>query len=416
MLNFDKLKNEDIDVYNAIIAEKNRQNSCIEMIASENFTSEAVMQAMGSYLTNKYAEGYPNNRYYAGCVNVDIVEDLARQRLCTLFGAEHANVQPHSGAQANEAVYIACLEKGDNVLGMSLNSGGHISHMSSATAQSRFYNAFYYDVDPETYLIDYDEVLKLALECKPKLIIAGASAYPRKINFAKFREIADKVGALLMVDMAHIAGLVAAGEHMSPVPYADFVTFTTHKTLRGPRGGAILCKKEWAKKIDLAVFPRMQGGPLEHVIAGKAVCFKEALQPEFKEYQKQIIKNAKVLAETLIENGIKLLTDGTDNHMVLLDLRPYGITGAELATVLDEIGITANKNAIAFDTTPKAVTSGLRLGTPAITTRGFVEEDIIVVANVISEIVLGKCKLSEDKSTEYKQIVEKLCKKYPLYE
>lgn len=415
MLNFDELKAEDLDIYNAIQKEKERQNSCIEMIASENFTSLAVMEAMGSFLTNKYAEGYPNNRYYCGCVNVDTVEDLARQRLCKLFGAEHANVQPHSGSQANEAVYIACLEKGDNVLSMSLNSGGHISHMSKASAQSRIYNSFYYDVDPETYLIDYDNVLKTAMECKPKLIIAGASAYPRAIDFAKFREIADKVGALLMVDMAHIAGLVAAGVHQSPVPYADFVTFTTHKTMRGPRGGAILCKKEWAQKIDLAVFPRMQGGPLEHIIAGKAVCFKEAMNEEFKEYQKQVIKNAKVLANSLIANGINLVTGGTDNHLVLLDLRKNGITGAELADCLDNLGITANKNAVPFDTTNKTVTSGLRLGTPAITTRGFIEDDVREIAKIIAEVIHFKCKITEEKFTEYKQVVENLCKKYPLY-
>ena len=416
MLNFDKIKNTDIAVYNAIIAEKNRQNSCIEMIASENFTSEAVMQAMGSYLTNKYAEGYPGNRYYSGCQNIDIIEKLACDRACKLFGAEHANVQPHSGAQANEAVYVACLEKGDTVLSMSLNSGGHISHMSSASAQSRFYNTVYYEVNPHTYLIDYNEILKTALNCKPKLIIAGASAYPRKIDFAKFREIADKVGALLMVDMAHIAGLVAAGLHMSPVPYADFVTFTTHKTLRGPRGGVILCKEKWVKKIDSAVFPKIQGGPLEHIIAAKAIALKEAMQDEFKQYQSQVIKNAQTLAQTLINENINLVTNGTDNHLVLIDLRPNGITGQTLAETLDLIGITANKNAIPFDTTSKTVTSGLRLGTPAITTRGFVEEDVEVIAKIIAEIIHNNCKLSQKKSTEYKQIVEKLCRKYPLYE
>ena len=415
MLNFDKIKNTDIDVYNAIIAEKNRQNSCIEMIASENFTSEAVMQAMGSYLTNKYAEGYPGQRYYSGCQNIDIVENLACDRACKLFGAEHANVQPHSGAQANEAVYIACLEKGDTVLSMSLNSGGHISHLSKASAQSRFYNACYYEVSPETYLIDYDEILNLAINNKPKLIIAGASAYPRRIDFAKFKEIADKVGALLMVDMAHIAGLVAANLHMSPVPYADFVTFTTHKTLRGPRGGVILCKSKWAQKIDSAVFPKMQGGPLEHIIAAKAICLKEAMQEEFKTYQNQVIKNAQSLAKTLISEGINIITNGTDNHLVLIDLRQYGITGKELANTLDLIGITTNKNAIPFDTTSKTVTSGIRLGTPAITTRGFIEGDVEIIAKIIAEIIHNKCKISQEKSTEYKQIVEKLCRKYPLY-
>lgn len=416
MLNFDKLKNVDIDVYNAMMAEKARQNSCIEMIASENFTSEAVMQAMGSYLTNKYAEGYPNHRYYSGCVNVDTIENLARGRLCELFGAEHANVQPHSGAQANEAVYIACLEPGDTVLALSLNSGGHISHISKATAQARFYNGVYYDVNPETFLIDYDKVLELAMECKPKLIITGASAYPRFIDFAKFREIADKVGALLMVDMAHIAGLVAAGVHPSPVPYADFVTFTTHKTLRGPRGGAILCKKEWAKKIDSAVFPRMQGGPLEHIIAAKAVCFKEAMSEDYKKYQNKVVENSKLLAKCLMKNNVNVITGGTDNHMVLIDLRQAKISGAELSDCLDSIGITANKNAIPFDTTSKDVTSGLRLGTPAITTRGFEAENIIEIAEIISFVINNKCQLSEEKSTEIKQTVKKLCEKHPLYE
>ena len=416
MLNLDKVKNTDIDIYHAIMAEKNRQNSCIEMIASENFTSEAVMQAMGSYLTNKYAEGYPGNRYYSGCQNIDIIEKLACERACKLFGAEHANVQPHSGAQANEAVYIACLEKGDTVLSMSLNSGGHISHLSKASAQSRFYNTYHYEVSEKDYLIDYDEILNIALKCKPKLIIAGASAYPRKIDFAKFREIADQVNALLMVDMAHIAGLVAANLHMSPVPYADFVTFTTHKTLRGPRGGIILCKNEWAKKIDSAVFPKMQGGPLEHVIAAKAICLKEAMQEDFKKYQQQVINNAQTLAQTLIQNNINLVTNGTDNHLILIDLRQNGISGEQLANTLDSIGITANKNAIPFDTTSKTVTSGLRLGTPAITTRGLIEEDIKILAEIIAEIIHNNCELSQAKSTEYKQIVEKLCKKYPLYE
>lgn len=416
MLNLDKVKNTDIDIYNAIMAEKNRQNSCIEMIASENFTSEAVMQAMGSYLTNKYAEGYPGNRYYSGCQNIDIIEKLACERACKLFGAEHANVQPHSGAQANEAVYIACLEKGDTVLSMSLNSGGHISHLSKASAQSRFYNTYHYEVSEKDYLIDYDEILNIALKCKPKLIIAGASAYPRKIDFAKFKEITDKVNALLMVDMAHIAGLVAANLHMSPVPYADFVTFTTHKTLRGPRGGVILCKNEWAKKIDSAVFPKMQGGPLEHVIAAKAICLKEAMQEDFKNYQQQVINNAQTLAQTLIQNNINLVTNGTDNHLILIDLRQNGISGEQLANTLDCIGITANKNAIPFDTTSKTVTSGLRLGTPAITTRGLVEEDIKILAEIIAEIIHNNCELSQAKSTEYRQIVEKLCKKYPLYE
>lgn len=416
MLNFDELKNTDLEVFNAITKEKERQNNGIEMIASENFTSLAVMEAMGSYFTNKYAEGYPNARYYSGCINIDEVEDLARNRLCKLFGAEHANVQPHSGSQANQAVYIACLEKGDTVLAMSLNSGGHLTHMSPASHFSKIYNAVYYDVDPNTFEINYDALLTLAKECKPKLIIAGASAYPREINFKKIKEIADEVGSLLMVDMAHIAGLVATGLHMSPVPYADFVTFTTHKTLRGPRGGAILCKNEWAKKIDTAVFPRLQGGPLEHIIAAKAVCFKEAISDSFKEYQKQVIKNSKCLAETLIKNNISLVTGGTDNHLILIDLRPENLSGALLTDTLDSIGITTNKNAIAFDTTPKTITSGLRIGTPAITTRGFIEEDIKEIGNIIAEIIHKKCSLTEKDSTKYKEIVDKLCQKHPLYE
>lgn len=413
MLEFEMLKKEDPEIYNAIQNEKERQNNCLELIASENFTSEAVMQAMGSYMTNKYAEGYPGHRYYAGCKNVDVAENLAIERAKKLFNAEHANVQPHSGAQANEAVYIACLEKGDKVLTMTLNSGGHISHMSQATAQTRFYEPIYYDVDPNTYLIDYDKVEELAIKNKPKLIITGASAYPRIIDFKKFRQIADKVGALLMVDMAHIAGLVAAGMHPSPVPYADFVTSTTHKTLRGPRGGLILCKEKWAKKIDLAVFPRLQGGPLEHIIAAKAVCFKEAIEPEFKTYQMQVVKNSKKLSEVLIENGFKVLTKGTDNHLILLDLRNKNITGLELEQRLDEVGITANKNAVPFDTENKKVTSGIRLGTPALTTRGLQEEDMEKIGELIS-----KCATKEFKDIEKNSVreeVEKICKKYPLY-
>ncbi len=414
MINFDHLKNTDPEVYEAIQKEKKRQQDNLEMIASENFTSEAVMEAMGSYMTNKYAEGYPGNRYYAGCQNVDIVENIARERLKKLFGAEHANVQPHSGAQANEAVYTACLEPGDKVLTMTLNSGGHISHMSKATAQSRFYEAIYYDVNPETYTIDYDEVERLALEHKPKLIITGASAYPRIIDFKRFREIADKAGSLLMVDMAHIAGLVAAGVHPSPVPYADFVTSTTHKTLRGPRGGIILCKEEWAKKIDLAVFPRTQGGPLEHVISAKAVAFKEALEPAFKEYQKQVVKNASALAENLIKNGFNVLTGGTDNHLVLLDLRNKKITGLDLEQRLDSVRITANKNAVPFDTENKKVTSGIRLGTPALTTRGMKEEQMKIIADLINLCAEPEEKFLSNKSHIIEE-VDKLTKQFPLY-
>lgn len=415
MVDLDILKEADYEIYEAIMNEKKRQQDNLEMIASENFTSEAVMEAMGSYMTNKYAEGYPGKRYYAGCQNVDVSENIARERLKELFGAEHVNVQPHSGAQANEAVYVACLEKGDKVLTMTLNSGGHISHMSPATAQSRFYEPIYYDVNPETYVIDYDEVERLALEHKPKLIITGASAYPRIIDFKRFREIADKAGSLLMVDMAHIAGLVAAGVHPSPVPYADFVTSTTHKTLRGPRGGIILCKEEWAKKIDLAVFPRTQGGPLEHIIAAKAVAFKEALSPEFKEYQQQVVKNAKALAEGLIKNGFNVLTGGTDNHLVLLDLRNKNITGLELEQRLDSVRITANKNAVPFDTENKKVTSGVRLGTPALTTRGMKEEQMVIIADLIALCAESEEKFNSNK-TEILSKVSGLTKEFPLYE
>lgn len=433
-MKFDKIKKQDKEVYQSIINEKKRQQNCLELIASENFTSEAVMEAAGSYHTNKYAEGYPGKRYYAGCQNIDITENLARDRVCKLFNAEYANVQPHSGAQANEAVYIACLKKGDKVLTMTLNSGAHISHMSSATAQSRFYEPIYYDVDPETYLIDYDKVEQLALKYLPRLIICGASAYPRTIDFSRFREIVDKVNAkkkeqitedqmgienfwednkcLLMCDMAHIAGLVAAGLHISPVPYCDFITSTTHKTLRGPRGGLILCKKEWSKKIDLAVFPRLQGGGLQHIIAAKAVAFGEALKPNFKKYQEQVIKNSQALAKELIKLKFNVLTNGTDNHLVLLDLRNIGITGKELEERLDSVGITVNKNAVPFDTEKKTVTSGIRLGTPALTTRGFKEREMIMIARMIRLMTLENYK---DYEKIIKKTIKKLCKKYPLY-
>lgn len=375
-------------------------------------------------------------RYYAGCENIDVTENLARDRACKLFNAEYANVQPHSGAQANEAVYIACLKKEDKVLTMTLNSGAHITHMSPATAQSRFYEPIYYDVDQETYLIDYDKVEKLALKNLPRLIICGASAYPRTIDFSRFREIVDKVNeekkkvmteeeastenywedhkCLLMCDMAHIAGLVATGLHPSPIPYCDFVTSTTHKTLRGTRGGLILCKKEWAKKIDLAVFPRLQGGGLQHIVAAKAVTFGEALKPEFKIYMEQVVKNAKVLAEELMKQGINILTGGTDNHLMLLDLRGTGITGQELENRLSTVHIITNKNAIPFDTESKMVTSGLRIGTPAVTSRGFKEPEMIIIANLIAKC----CKTKEEYEQEKENIineVEKLCKKYPLY-
>ena len=434
-MEFEHIKNEDKEIYDILMAEKERQQNCLELIASENFTSKAVMEAAGSYHTNKYAEGYPGARYYAGCINVDKSEQLAIDRAKKLFGAEHINVQSHSGAQANEAVYIACLKKGDKVLTMTLNSGAHITHMSPATAQSRFYEPIYYDVNQETYLIDYNKVEELALKNLPRLVICGASAYPRTIDFSRFREIVNKVNekkrkliteeeantesywedhkCLLMCDMAHIAGLVATGLHPSPVPYCDFVTSTTHKTLRGTRGGIILCKQEWAKKIDLAVFPRLQGGGLQHIIAAKAITFGEALKPEFKEYQEQVVKNAKVLAEELIKYGFNVLTGGTDNHLILLDLRNKGITGKELEERLNNVGITVNKNAVPFDTEKKTITSGIRLGTPALTTRGFKEEDMKKVADLIRIMALPYYK-------EYEEFVKikvgELCKAHPLYE
>lgn len=434
-MEFEHIKNEDKEIYDILMAEKERQQNCLELIASENFTSKAVMEAAGSYHTNKYAEGYPGARYYAGCINVDKSEQLAIDRAKKLFGAEHINVQSHSGAQANEAVYIACLKKGDKVLTMTLNSGAHITHMSPATAQSRFYEPIYYDVNQETYLIDYNKVEELALKNLPRLVICGASAYPRTIDFSRFREIVNKVNekkrkliteeeantesywedhkCLLMCDMAHIAGLVATGLHPSPVPYCDFVTSTTHKTLRGTRGGIILCKQEWAKKIDLAVFPRLQGGGLQHIIAAKAITFGEALKPEFKEYQEQVVKNAKVLAEELIKYDFNVLTGGTDNHLILLDLRNKGITGKELEERLDSVGITVNKNAVPFDTEKKTITSGIRLGTPALTTRGFKEEDMKKVADLIRIMALPYYK-------EYEEFVKikvgELCKAHPLYE
>lgn len=411
-MDFKNLEKEDIEVYNAIQNEKKRQQNKLELIASENFVSYAVMEAMGSYMTNKYAEGYPGNRYYAGCQNVDIVEDLARERLKKIFGAEHANVQPHSGAQANMAVYNAILEYGDTVMGLNLSHGGHLTHGSKVNSSGKLYNFISYGVDKETGIIDYDEVERLALEHKPKLIVTGASAYPREIDFKRFKEIADKVGAMLMVDMAHIAGLVAAGLHQNPVEYADFVTSTTHKTLRGPRGGIILCKEQYAKAIDKSVFPGIQGGPLMHVIAAKAVCFKEALTDEFKEYQRQIIKNAKAMADELNKLGFNMVSGGTDNHLILIDLRNKGITGKELEVRLDEIGITANKNAVPFDTEKPSITSGIRIGTPAVTTRGLKEDDCRVIANLISLVTDD----FEGNKTKVKEKVKEICQKYPLYE
>lgn len=410
-MDFKNLEKEDIEVYNAICMEKRRQQNKLELIASENFVSYAVMEAMGSYMTNKYAEGYPGHRYYAGCQNVDIVEDLARDRLKKLFGAEHANVQPHSGAQANMAVYNAILEPGDTVMGLNLSHGGHLTHGSKVNSSGKLYNFIAYGLNKETETIDYEEVERLALEHKPKLIVTGASAYPRKIDFKRFKEIADKVQAMLMVDMAHIAGLVAAGLHQNPVEYADFVTSTTHKTLRGPRGGIILCKEKYAKAIDKAVFPGIQGGPLMHVIAAKAVCFKEALTEEFKEYQKQIIRNSQSMADELNKLGFKMVSGGTDNHLILIDLRNKGITGKELEERLDEVGITVNKNAVPFDTEKPTITSGIRVGTPAITTRGLKEDDAREIARLISLV----CENFEDKKEEVIERVSKLCQKYPLY-
>jgi len=392
--------------------ELERQQNKIELIASENFVSKAVMEAMGSYMTNKYAEGYPAHRYYGGCEYVDVAENIARDRLKEIFRSQHANVQPHSGAQANMAVYNAVLTPGDTVIGMNLSHGGHLTHGSKVNSSGKLYNFIPYGVSEKTGVIDYDELEALAEENKPKLIVAGASAYSRIIDFERISKIAKKVNALFMVDMAHIAGLVAAGLHPNPVPYADFVTSTTHKTLRGPRGGIILCKEEYAKIIDKSVFPGIQGGPLMHVIAAKAVCFGEALKPEFKEYQKQIVKNAKVLSEELIKLGFNLVSGGTDNHLILIDLRNKGITGKELETRLDDIGITVNKNSVPFDTEKPTITSGIRIGTPAVTTRGFKEEEMIKIANLINMTVENY----EDKKEEIREEVMKICRQFKLYE
>lgn len=402
----------DPEVGSAMAEEQARQKRNLELIASENIVSPAVMAAMGSLLTNKYAEGYPGKRYYGGCYAVDKVEEIARKRACELFGAEHANVQPHSGAQANMAVYFAMLTPGDTVMGMNLNEGGHLTHGSPVNMSGKYFNFVPYGVDSETHRIDYDKVLEIAKECKPKMIVAGASAYPRIIDFAKFREIADEVGALLMVDMAHIAGLVAAGVHPNPVPYCDFVTTTTHKTLRGPRGGMILCKEQYAKAIDKAIFPGTQGGPLMHIIAAKAVCFGEALKPEFKEYGKQIVKNCKALADGLVKRGCKLVSGGTDNHVLLMDLRDTGVTGKELEARLDDCYITVNKNTIPNEPLSPFVTSGVRIGTAAVTTRGLMEEDCDKIAEYIT-LVLNDYEGNKDK---VRAGVEEICKKYPLYE
>ena len=408
----EKILKVDPELAEAIEKETARQRGNIELIASENFVSEAVLEAVGSPLTNKYAEGYPGKRYYGGCECVDIAENLAIERAKKLFGCDHVNVQPHCGAAANTAVYFAMLQPGDTILGMNLAHGGHLSHGSPVNISGKYYNVIPYGIDDNTHRIDYEEVRRLAIEHKPKMIVCGASAYPRIIDFEKFGEIAKEVGAYLMVDIAHIAGLVVAGLHPNPVPYADFVTTTTHKTLRGPRGGMIMCKEEHAKAIDKAVFPGLQGGPLMHVISGKAVCFKEALSDEFKEYQKQVVKNAATLADALVKEGFDLVSGGTDNHLMLVDLRNFNITGKEAEKRLDEVHITVNKNAIPNDPESPFVTSGIRIGTPATTSRGFKEEDMLVIAKLIAK-TLGSD--FENVKEEIKAEVKKLTDKYPLY-
>lgn len=408
------IKNVDIEVYNAIISEKERQENGIELIASENFVSKAVMEAAGSVLTNKYAEGYSGKRYYGGCINVDIVENLAVDRLKKLYGVKYANVQPHSGSQANMGVYVALLEVGDKILGMSLNAGGHLSHGYKINFSGKNYIGLEYGLNPETEKLDYEEIRKIALEERPKIIVAGASAYSRTIDFKKFREIADEIGAYFMVDMAHIAGLVAAGEHPNPMQYADVVTSTTHKTLRGPRGGVILTNnEEIAKKIDKTIFPGIQGGPLMHIIAAKAVAFKEALTSEFKEYQKQVIKNAKAMADELVAGGLRIVSGGTDNHLMLVDLRAKGVTGKQAEEILEKAGITCNKNAIPNDPEKPFVTSGIRLGSPAMTTRGMKEKEARQIARMIIKVLDNID--DEVKIAEVKVEVLELTKKFPLY-
>ena len=411
MFDFSEVKNYDPELAEAMENELTRQRTNLELIASENLVSKAVMAAMGSHLTNKYAEGYPGKRYYGGCQYVDVVEDLARERAKELFGCEYVNVQPHSGAQANMAVFFAVLNVGDTYMGMSLDHGGHLTHGSPVNMSGKNYHCVPYGVNDEGF-IDYDEVERIALECKPKMIIAGASAYARAIDFKRFREIADKVGAVLMVDMAHIAGLVAAGLHQSPIPYAHVTTTTTHKTLRGPRGGMIMCKEEYAKAINKAIFPGTQGGPLMHIIAAKAVCVGEALKPEFKTYQEQVVKNAKALAEAMVEEGFNLVSGGTDNHLILVDLQNMNITGKELQNRLDEVYITVNKNAVPNDPASPFVTSGVRIGTPAVTTRGLKEEDMKTIAKLIKMTITD----FDTKADEIRAEVTKICDKYPLYE
>ena len=410
-MNYEHLRREDAEVFAAMERELQRQRDHIELIASENFTSPAVMEAVGSHLTNKYAEGYPGRRFYGGCEYVDEVEEICRQRACELFGAEHANVQPHSGSQANVAVYLALVKPGDTLMGMDLACGGHLTHGSRASITGKYFNVHGYGVDKNTELIDYDEMRRMALELRPKMIIAGASAYPRLIDWAKIREICDEVGACMFVDMAHIGGLVAGGAHPSPVPYADVVTTTTHKTLRGPRGAVILCKAELAKKIDSAIFPGSQGGPLMHVIAGKAVCLKEAMQPEFAEYQHQVVKNAAALAETLSEGGVRLVSGGTDNHLLLADVMSMGVTGRDMQERLDRAHITANKNAIPFDEQPPHLGSGVRFGSPAATTRGMKEAEM----RRIGGLILRLMREGEAAVHEVRAEVMELCERFPLY-
>lgn len=412
MIDLSCIKKADPELAAAMEKELARQRGNLELIASENIVSPAVMAAMGSHLTNKYAEGYPGKRYYGGCEFVDIAEELARQRMKELFGCDHCNVQPHSGAQANFAVYFAMLRPGDTIMGMNLSHGGHLTHGSPVNISGTYFKIVPYGVAEGSETIDYDEMEKIALECKPKMIVSGASAYPRVIDFKRIREICDKVGALMMVDIAHIAGLVAAGVHPSPVPYADFVTTTTHKTLRGPRGGAIMCKEQYAKAIDKAIFPGTQGGPLMHVIAAKAVAFKEALSPEFKEYQKQIVKNAAAMAEEFTKEGVRLVSGGTDNHLMLVDLRKENITGKELEALLDRAHITVNKNTIPFETTSPFVTSGIRIGTPAVTSRGMKENEARRIASLVTEVIRKKEGALERVSEE----VAALCEKFPIYQ
>ena len=412
MIDLKAIRAVDPEIADSMADELKRQREHLELIASENFVSPAVMAAMGSHFTNKYAEGYPGKRYYGGCEFVDVAERLARKRACALFGAEHANVQPHTGAQANTAVYFALCNPGDTIMGMNLSHGGHLTHGSPVNLSGKYFNFVPYGVSEDTEVIDYDEVRRVALECRPKLIVAGASAYPRAIDFKKFREIADEVGALLMVDMAHIAGLVAAGEHESPVPYAQIVTTTTHKTLRGPRGGMILCTKELGKAIDKAIFPGTQGGPLMHVVAAKAVCFKEAMSDEFKAYQHQIVLNAKAMAAQFTKRGVRLVSGGTDNHLMLLDLTGTNVTGKELERLLGLANITVNKNTIPKETQSPFVTSGVRIGTPAVTTRGMKEPEMVKIADLIADVIEG----GEPVVESVRAKVLDICKDFPLYE